>query len=113
MVTGPSYLTLGGHDADPAPPGPPSQSLGVDPIDHDVMRRPPRKKDDPIITQRIRIRVAFSAAVIVVGTLFVYYFALFDDQRMSRRDQTMVSRAHFLIYVFCSLYHRHSPALFS
>ncbi|KAB5590661.1 hypothetical protein CTheo_5885 [Ceratobasidium theobromae] len=30
--------------------GPPSQSLGVDPVDHAVMRRPPRKKDEPIIT---------------------------------------------------------------
>ncbi len=72
------------------PTGPPSQSLGVDPIDHDVMRKPPRKKDKPIISRRILSRVAFSASVIVVGTLFVYYFALSDDQRMSRRDQTMV-----------------------
>ncbi|KAH9036226.1 calcium-transporting ATPase [Lactarius pseudohatsudake] len=71
--------------------GPPSQSLGVDPIDHDVMRKPPRKKDEPIISRRILSRVAFSASVIVVGTLFVYYFALSDDQRMSRRDQTMTS----------------------
>ncbi len=72
------------------PTGPPSQSLGVDPIDHDVMREPPRKKDEPIISRRIISRVAFSASVIVVGTLFVYYFALSDDQRMSRREQTMV-----------------------
>ena len=72
------------------PTGPPSQSLGVDPIDHDVMRKPPRKKDDPIISRRIRARVVFSASVIVVGTLFVYYFAMSNDQHMSRHDQTMV-----------------------
>ncbi|KAH9046784.1 hypothetical protein EDB84DRAFT_1557992 [Lactarius hengduanensis] len=84
--------------------GPPSQSLGVDPIDHDVMRKPPRKKDEPIISRRILSRVAFSASVIVVGTLFVYYFALSDDQRMSRRDQTMVRVAYsFSCFVFLDL----------
>ncbi|KAH9174469.1 calcium-transporting ATPase [Lactarius sanguifluus] len=79
--------------------GPPSQSLGVDPIDHDVMRKPPRKKDEPIISRRILSRVTFSASIIVVGTLFVYYFALSDDQRMSRRDQTMT----FSCFVFLDL----------
>ena len=74
------------------PPGPPSQSLGVDPVDHAVMRKPPRKKDESIIDRRIRFRVLFSATIIVVGTLFIYYFALSDDH-MSRRDQTMVCPA--------------------
>jgi Ca2+-transporting ATPase len=74
------------------PSGPPSQSLGVDPVDHAVMRKPPRKKDEPIIDRRIRFRVLFSATIIVAGTLFIYYFALSDDH-MSRRDQTMVGPA--------------------
>ncbi|KAH9050876.1 hypothetical protein EDB83DRAFT_2522331 [Lactarius deliciosus] len=34
--------------------------------------------------------ITLSTIFIVVGTLFVYYFALSDDQRMSRRDQTTV-----------------------
>jgi P-type Ca2+ transporter type 2C len=54
------------------------------------MRKPPRKKAEPIINWRIRARVIFSASIIVIGTLFVYYFALSDDQIISRRDQTMV-----------------------
>ena len=70
--------------------GPPSQSLGVDPVDPAIMRKPPRKKDAPIITRRLLYRVLFSASMIVIGTLFVYLFALSDDQ-MSRREQTMVS----------------------
>ena len=53
------------------------------------MRKPPRKKDEPIISRRILMRVLFSATVIVAGTLFIYYFAL-SDEHMSRRDQTMV-----------------------
>ncbi|KAJ7672090.1 hypothetical protein B0H17DRAFT_1017457 [Mycena rosella] len=78
--------------------GPPSQSLGVDPVDPAVMRRPPRKKDAPIITRRLLYRVLFSASIIVVGTLFVYIFALEDDN-MSRREQTMT----FTCFVFLDL----------
>jgi len=70
--------------------GPPSQSLGVDPVDPTIMRKPPRKKDEPIITRRLLYRVLFSATIIVVGTLFIYHFALADDH-MTRREQAMVS----------------------
>jgi Ca2+-transporting ATPase len=58
---------------------PQSQSLGVHPIDHAVMRKPPWKKDEPIIDWRILMRVIFSATIIVSGTLFVYHSALSDD----------------------------------
>ncbi|THH18312.1 hypothetical protein EW146_g2633 [Bondarzewia mesenterica] len=78
--------------------GPPSQSLGVDPVDHDVMRKPPRKKDEPIISKRILYRVLFSASIIVVGTLFIYTSALSDDH-MPRREQTMT----FTCFVFLDL----------
>jgi Ca2+-transporting ATPase len=69
--------------------GPPSQSLGVDPVDPAVMRRPPRRKNAPIITKRLLYRVIFSASLIVTGTLFIYTFAL-EDADVSRREQTMV-----------------------
>ncbi|KIM40407.1 hypothetical protein M413DRAFT_28877 [Hebeloma cylindrosporum] len=75
--------------------GPPSQSLGVDPVDPAVMRRPPRKKNAPIITKRLLCRVLFSASIIVIGTLFIYVFAL-KDKDMSRREQTMESFEFFL-----------------
>ncbi|KAJ7198484.1 Ca-transporting ATPase [Mycena pura] len=78
--------------------GPPSQSLGVDPVDPAVMRRPPRKKDAPIITRRLLYRVLFSASIIVLGVLFVYIFAL-EDENMSRREQTMT----FTAFVFLDL----------
>ncbi|KAH8103426.1 calcium-transporting ATPase [Cristinia sonorae] len=78
--------------------GPPSQSLGVDPVDPAIMRRPPRKKDEPIISQRLIYRVLFSASMIVLGTLFVYGYALSDDH-MSRREQTMT----FTCFVFLDL----------
>ncbi|PFH52196.1 hypothetical protein AMATHDRAFT_57558 [Amanita thiersii Skay4041] len=78
--------------------GPPSQSLGVDPVDPVVMKRPPRKKDAPIITKQLLYRVLFSASMIVLGTLFVYLFALSDDE-MSNREQTMT----FTCFVFLDL----------
>ncbi|KAL4249588.1 High affinity Ca2+/Mn2+ P-type ATPase-like protein [Abortiporus biennis] len=78
--------------------GPPSQSLGVDPVDPAVMRRPPRRKDEPIISRRLVYRVLFSASVIVIGTLFIYTYALSDDH-MSRREQTMT----FTCFVFLDL----------
>lgn len=85
------------------PAGPPSQSLGVDPVDPAVMRRPPRKKNAPIITKRLLCRVLFSASIIVIGTLFIYVFAL-KDKDMSRREQTMVSFYFFfrvVLFLFC------------
>jgi len=78
--------------------GPPSQSLGVDPVDPAVMRKPPRKKDEPIISRRLIYRVLFSASMIVIGTLFIYSYALSDDN-MSRREQTMT----FTCFVFLDL----------
>jgi P-type Ca2+ transporter type 2C len=68
--------------------GPPSQSLGVDPVDPAVMRKPPRKKGEPVISKRLLARVLFSASIIVLGTLFVYAHEL-SDGSMSNRDQTM------------------------
>ena len=70
--------------------GPPSQSLGVDPVNREVMRKPPRRKDAPVLSKRLLIRVLFSASMIILGTLFVYAHEL-SDGKVSRRDQTMVS----------------------
>ena len=80
--------------------GPPSQSLGVDPVDPAVMRKPPRKKNEPVITRRFLYRVLFSASTIVLGTLFIYYIALVGDEEVSRREQTMVRDP--AISSFCS-----------
>ena len=45
----------------------------------------------------------FSASIIVIGTLFVYVFALEDDN-MSRREQTMVRIDSFVLIpvLFCA-----------
>jgi len=64
--------------------GPPAQSLGVEPVDPDVMKRPPRDQNAPFIDRPLIIRVLSSAFIIVAGTMFVYIVscpALFDAQK--------------------------------
>ncbi len=57
--------------------GPPSQSLGVDPVDRkSVMARPPRAKNAPVLNTRLLYRIAFSATMVVLGTLYVYVHEL-------------------------------------
>jgi magnesium-transporting ATPase (P-type) len=48
-------------------------SLGVEPVDHDVLKRPPRKVTDSMINKRLIVNMVTSAAVIVIGTLCVFY----------------------------------------
>ncbi|GAA6002801.1 hypothetical protein JCM10207_007689 [Rhodosporidiobolus poonsookiae] len=78
--------------------GPPSQSLGVDPVDRDAMRRPPRPKNAPILTRRLMYRVAFSASIIICGVLFILFRELGDGSD-GTRDQTMT----FTSFVFLDL----------
>jgi Ca2+-transporting ATPase len=53
--------------------GPPAQSLGVEPVDHDVLRQPPRKHNDSMITRNLLLNILISAVIIVSGTLYVFY----------------------------------------
>ena len=69
--------------------GPPAQALGVDPVDRDIMRRPPRRKNEHVISRRVMIRIAFSATMIVAAVVVVYALQT-SDGSMSKRDQTMV-----------------------
>ncbi|WVW84125.1 calcium-transporting P-type ATPase, PMR1-type [Kwoniella bestiolae CBS 10118] len=78
--------------------GPPAQALGVDPVDKEIMRRPPRRKGDHVLSRRLIGRVAFSATMIVLGTLYIYLREI-SDGSMSRRDQTMT----FTGFVFLDL----------
>ena len=48
-------------------------SLGVEPVDEDVICQPPRKVKDPIITRHLITNVLISAALIISGTLWVFW----------------------------------------
>ena len=57
-------------------------SLGVEPVDHDVLKQPPRKAKDPIITRQLIINVVISAAIIVSGTLWVFWREVLYTRRL-------------------------------
>lgn len=83
--------------------GPPAQSLGVEAVDKDVMNRPPRKRNDPVLTRAVIQRVAQSAAIIMVGTMLVYTHEMLDGRQVTRRDTTMTFTCFVLFDMFNAL----------
>lgn len=60
--------------------GPPAQSLGVEPVDKDIIRQPPRNSRQSMIDRSLIGNVLVSAALIVIGTLFVFQRELQDNK---------------------------------
>jgi magnesium-transporting ATPase (P-type) len=82
--------------------GPPAQSLGVEPVDHDIMRQPPRRSEEPIITSALMWRVLTAAFVICTGTLAVF-FSEYDtgaDEAAIRHDTTMTFTTFVMFAMF-------------
>ncbi|KAL3121059.1 hypothetical protein niasHT_005319 [Heterodera trifolii] len=69
--------------------GPPAQSLGVERVDADIIRQPPRNVREPLINRSLIISVVTSAAIIIAGTLFVFYKEMAADNEITPRDTTM------------------------
>jgi len=82
--------------------GPPAQSLGVEPVDKDVIRMPPRKVRDPIVSKQLISRVLLNAFIIVVGTLFVFWREM-RDNIITPRDTTMTFTCFVLFDMFNAL----------
>ncbi|RCI14606.1 hypothetical protein L249_6831 [Ophiocordyceps polyrhachis-furcata BCC 54312] len=80
--------------------GPPAQSLGVEKVDADVMNRPPRKRNDQVLTRALLTRVLTSAFIIMVGTMLVYRHEMLADGQVTRRDTTMT----FTCFVFFDMF---------
>ena len=76
--------------------GPPAIALGVDPPKPGVMDRPPRPRNDRILSARRLVRIGLSAVVITVGTLGTYLG--FRD-----RGQLTVLTMAFTAFVFFQL----------
>ncbi|XP_053287967.1 calcium-transporting ATPase type 2C member 1 isoform X2 [Pleuronectes platessa] len=79
--------------------GPPAQSLGVEPVDPEVIRKPPRNVRDSIIDRGLIVKVLVSAFIIVCGTLFVFWREL-QDNVITPRDTTMT----FTCFVFFDMF---------
>lgn len=80
--------------------GPPAQSLGVEPVDPDVIRQPPRKCEEPIINRELIVNTLISAVVIVLGTLWIFWKELAFDGKVTPRDTTMT----FTCFVFFDMF---------
>ena len=84
--------------------GPPVQSLGVEPVDPSIIRKPPRKADEPIITTALLRRVLSAACIIVLGTLYVFVTEAGDGTASSvRRDTTMTFTTFVMFDMFNAL----------
>lgn len=69
------------------------------------MKRPPRPKNAPILSQRLLGRVGFSATMIVVGVLFIFAREL-SDGGLGQRDQTMTFTTFVLLDLVSALQNR-------
>ncbi|KAI0970379.1 calcium-transporting ATPase [Xylaria arbuscula] len=83
--------------------GPPAQSLGVERVDPDVMSRPPRSRSEPVLTRSLITRVLTSAAIIMAGTMIIYYHEMLADGQVTRRDTTMTFTCFVLFDMFNAL----------
>lgn len=98
--------------------GPPAQSLGVEPVDPDVMSRPPRPRGSPALTKRLLQRVLISATIIMLGTMGMYIHEMTSDDtvtgstkgglgkgawKVTRRDTTMTFTCFVLFDMFNAL----------
>ncbi|POS85255.1 calcium-transporting P-type ATPase-like protein, partial [Erysiphe pulchra] len=83
--------------------GPPAQSLGVEPVDPDVMLRPPRKRNAPVLTWPLITRVLASASIIMMGTMAVYTHEMLVDGEITKRDTTMTFTCFVLFDMFNAL----------
>lgn len=79
--------------------GPPAQSLGVEPVDASVMTKPPRSRNDHVLTKELIKRIIQSAAIVLVGTLWVYMREM-QDGVVTARDTTMT----FTCFVFFDMF---------
>ncbi|XP_065172019.1 calcium-transporting ATPase type 2C member 1-like isoform X2 [Atheta coriaria] len=79
--------------------GPPAQSLGVEPVENDVVRQKPRNTKEPMITRKLVGNVFLSASIIIAGTLWVFQKEM-SSAGITARDTTMT----FTCFVFFDMW---------
>ena len=82
--------------------GPPAQSLGVETVDMDVLKQPPRNVKEPVLTRDLLVSIIISAAFIVCGTMLVFVSEM-SDGVVTPRDTTMTFTCFVLFDLFNAL----------
>uniref|UniRef100_A0A914CHB1 Cation-transporting P-type ATPase C-terminal domain-containing protein n=1 Tax=Acrobeloides nanus TaxID=290746 RepID=A0A914CHB1_9BILA len=80
--------------------GPPAQSLGVEPVDADIIKQPPRNVKQPMINRNLVVSILSASSIIIMGTLFVFYKEMSADNKITPRDTTMT----FTCFVFFDMW---------
>uniref|UniRef100_A0A8D0GLV8 Calcium-transporting ATPase n=1 Tax=Sphenodon punctatus TaxID=8508 RepID=A0A8D0GLV8_SPHPU len=73
------------------PPGPPTLhtfNLGVEPVDKDAIKQPPRRVKDTILSRALILKIFMSAIIIISGTLFVFWKEI-SEKGVTPRTTTM------------------------
>jgi len=83
--------------------GPPAQSLGLEPVSKDAMKQPPRHPQTPVITRRMVTKILQGAAIMVIGTLFVFFHALEDGVEEQRYATTLAFTTFVMFQMFNAL----------
>lgn len=78
--------------------GPPAQSLGVEPVDPEIMKKPPRSRSANILTRPLITRVLTAAFIVTLGTMFVYISEMADGV-VTNKDATMVNLCIFYYFL--------------
>ncbi|KAJ3159460.1 High affinity Ca2+/Mn2+ P-type ATPase-like protein [Geranomyces michiganensis] len=87
--------------------GPVAQSLGVEPVDPEIMKRPPRAANEPIITKPFIMRVLGSASTVVLGTIVTYAREIgkhADSWEPGSPDAKRGTTMTFTVFVLFSLF---------
>ncbi|XP_072836875.2 calcium-transporting ATPase type 2C member 2 [Pogona vitticeps] len=79
--------------------GPPAQSLGVEPVDRDAIKQPPRSLTDTILSKSLVLKILMSATIIISGTMFIFWKEI-PESGVTPRTTTMT----FTCFVFFDLF---------
>lgn len=81
--------------------GLPALALGVDPTDKKIMKRPPRLKDESVITRKMSGLILIQGAFIAFCSLLAFYLVYFVEGEGLERART----ASFIVLACSQLFH--------
>jgi len=81
--------------------GLPALALGVDPVDPNIMKRPPRKPNEAVVTRQRAILMLAQGAFIAFCSLLAFSFILFVEKRSLAHART----AAFVVLACAQLFH--------
>jgi P-type Ca2+ transporter type 2C len=81
--------------------GLPALALGVDPTERRIMNRPPRAKNEPVVTRQMGILILAQGVFIALCSLLAFWFVLYVEKEGLERART----ACFIVLSCSQLFH--------